>query len=174
MRFGTRDYDSQTGRWTAKDPIKFNALGTNLYGYVVSDPVGFIDPSGLDITVTLYRGAHGAGHIGIGVNSYHTSGFYPSNDASAFDIISGQDVLGERRYDTAEVIDSFTVDTTTAQDNIVQQAMTANFSNPGAYNLYTKNCATNAGDILNRAGIPASDSFLPRDFFSETRTLNNP
>ena len=45
-RFGARDYDAQTGRWTAKDPIDFEGQDTNLYGYVASDPVNEIDPSG--------------------------------------------------------------------------------------------------------------------------------
>ncbi|MBK8203682.1 MAG: RHS repeat-associated core domain-containing protein [Bdellovibrionales bacterium] len=47
VRFGARDYDSQSGRWTAKDPIGFNGGDTNLYGYVMNDPVNFNDPSGL-------------------------------------------------------------------------------------------------------------------------------
>jgi RHS repeat-associated protein len=46
-RFGARDYDAETGRWTAKDPIGFQAQDTNLYGYVFDDPVNFIDPEGL-------------------------------------------------------------------------------------------------------------------------------
>ena len=46
-RFGARDYDAETGRWTAKDPILFNGGDTNLYGYVLQDPVNLIDPSGL-------------------------------------------------------------------------------------------------------------------------------
>jgi RHS repeat-associated protein len=45
-RFGARDYDPETGRWTAKDPIKFDG-GINLYGYVLGDPVNGIDPTGL-------------------------------------------------------------------------------------------------------------------------------
>ncbi len=45
-RFGVRDYDAETGRWTAKDPIRFSATDTNLYGYVLNDPVNFIDPNG--------------------------------------------------------------------------------------------------------------------------------
>jgi len=47
VRFGARDYDAETGRWTAKDPILFAGGDTNLYGYVVSDPVNEIDPLGL-------------------------------------------------------------------------------------------------------------------------------
>jgi RHS repeat-associated protein len=34
VRFGARDYEPETGRWTAKDPIRFLARDTNLYGYV--------------------------------------------------------------------------------------------------------------------------------------------
>ena len=48
MRFGARDYDAYTGRWTAKDPIGFGGGQANLYAYVGSDPVNRIDPSGLD------------------------------------------------------------------------------------------------------------------------------
>jgi RHS repeat-associated protein len=47
VRFGARDYDPDVGRWTAKDPIKFNGGDANLYGYVLGDPVGFTDPIGL-------------------------------------------------------------------------------------------------------------------------------
>ena len=45
--FKARDYDAQTGRWMSKDPILFNGGDTNLYGYVGSDPVNFVDPNGL-------------------------------------------------------------------------------------------------------------------------------
>ncbi|MDO4705749.1 MAG: RHS repeat-associated core domain-containing protein [Comamonadaceae bacterium] len=46
-RFGARDYDAETGRWTAKDPILFDGGDSNLYGYVLQDPVNGVDPSGL-------------------------------------------------------------------------------------------------------------------------------
>ncbi|WP_337288533.1 RHS repeat-associated core domain-containing protein [Candidatus Methylomirabilis sp.] len=46
VRFGARDYDAETGRWTAKDPIGFGGGDTNLYGYVLNDPVNFVDPNG--------------------------------------------------------------------------------------------------------------------------------
>ncbi|QLQ32438.1 MAG: hypothetical protein HZT40_13540 [Candidatus Thiothrix singaporensis] len=47
VRFGARDYDPATGRWTAKDPIGFTGRDTNLYGYVLSDSINLIDPKGL-------------------------------------------------------------------------------------------------------------------------------
>jgi RHS repeat-associated protein len=50
VRFGARDYDPSTGRWTAKDPILFNGGDANLYGYVLNDPVNLRDPSGTQDT----------------------------------------------------------------------------------------------------------------------------
>jgi RHS repeat-associated protein len=47
VRFGSRDYNPAIGRWTAKDPISFNGGDTNLYGYVLNDPVNMIDVTGL-------------------------------------------------------------------------------------------------------------------------------
>ena len=46
-RFGYRDYDAYTGKWTAKDPIGFSGGDSNLYGYVLGDPVSGFDASGL-------------------------------------------------------------------------------------------------------------------------------
>ena len=45
--FGFREYDAYTGKWTAKDPILFAGGDSNLYGYVLNDPVNLVDPWGL-------------------------------------------------------------------------------------------------------------------------------
>jgi RHS repeat-associated protein len=47
VRFGARDYDAEIGRWTSKDPILFEGGDTNLFGYVLGNPVNWIDPEGL-------------------------------------------------------------------------------------------------------------------------------
>jgi RHS repeat-associated protein len=45
-RFGARDYDSASGRWTAKDPLRFSGGLSNVYSYVGADPINRTDPSG--------------------------------------------------------------------------------------------------------------------------------
>jgi RHS repeat-associated protein len=46
VRFGARDYDAETGRWTTKDPILFAGRQANLYAYVNNDPVNQTDADG--------------------------------------------------------------------------------------------------------------------------------
>jgi RHS repeat-associated protein len=46
VRFGARDYDPGIGRWTAPDPMRFEAADSNLYAYAFSDPVNLTDPTG--------------------------------------------------------------------------------------------------------------------------------
>jgi RHS repeat-associated protein len=48
VRFGARDYDPQTGRWTSKDPIGFTGGSANVYAYAATDPINFLDPNGLE------------------------------------------------------------------------------------------------------------------------------
>ncbi len=47
VRFGLRDYDPETGRWTTQDPIGLGGGDTNLYAYAGGDPVNGTDPTGL-------------------------------------------------------------------------------------------------------------------------------
>ncbi len=60
VRFGYRDYDTMTGRWTAKDPAFFAGSPYNLYSYAGSEPVGTRDPSGLSVSV-CWAGVYGFG-----------------------------------------------------------------------------------------------------------------
>ena len=47
VRFGWRDYDVNTGRWTAPDPIGDRGGDPDWYGYCLDDPVNSVDPMGL-------------------------------------------------------------------------------------------------------------------------------
>jgi len=55
LRFGARDYDPFTGRWTTKDPILFAGGDPNLYGYVANDPINLSDPRGFQRTPEGFR-----------------------------------------------------------------------------------------------------------------------
>ena len=46
VRFGFRDYDAHTGRWTQKDPLGFWGGHANLYAYCLNDPINYIDEYG--------------------------------------------------------------------------------------------------------------------------------
>jgi len=68
-RFGARDYNPLTGRWTAKDPIGFSGGNPNPYGYTLNDPVNSVDTNGL-ATITLggsYRLPFAQGGFGAGI-----------------------------------------------------------------------------------------------------------
>jgi RHS repeat-associated protein len=49
--FGAREYDPQTARWITKDPIGFSGGDSNLYEYVLGDPVNAVDPLGLNVLI---------------------------------------------------------------------------------------------------------------------------
>src|SRR5690606_1689899 len=53
-------------RWLAKDPIRFDGGDTNLYGYVLNDPVNFVDMEGLNRSFvnTYEMGTSGGGVAG--------------------------------------------------------------------------------------------------------------
>ncbi len=68
VRFGYRDYDPETGRWTAKDPILFAGGDTDLYGYCVNDPVNLVDPLGLEEGISYDNNGILTGETGIEAN----------------------------------------------------------------------------------------------------------
>jgi RHS repeat-associated protein len=53
VRFGARDYDAESGRWTGKDPIGFNGGSPNVYEYALGEPVRYTDPDGRAIPVWI-------------------------------------------------------------------------------------------------------------------------
>ncbi len=64
VRFGARDYDTATGRWTAPDPLGIAGGSANLYTFVSGDPVNRTDPRGTcDYTAIGISGGVGLGPI---------------------------------------------------------------------------------------------------------------
>jgi len=78
VRFGARDYDAETGRWTAKDPIRFKAGDSNLYRYVSGNPLSRADPLGLADLV--YNDTTGTLTI---VNEGGAEGSFPASNNAA-------------------------------------------------------------------------------------------
>ena len=83
VRFGYRDYDPETGRWTAKDPILFAGGDTDLYGYCLNDPVNLVDPTGEFATVV-------GGVVGGGIAGALAGGFV----GAASSYVSGDSMSG--------------------------------------------------------------------------------
>lgn len=77
VRFGARDYDPVTGRWTTKDPIGFNGGDTNLYGYVLGDPINWVDVEGKS---TYYVDDLGTGHATVKSGSPYSENEQPIDD----------------------------------------------------------------------------------------------
>jgi RHS repeat-associated protein len=46
VRFGARDYDAATGRWTGRDPSLLEGGSLNFYAYVFNDPINWVDLDG--------------------------------------------------------------------------------------------------------------------------------
>lgn len=46
VRFGARDYDPRVGRWTAKDPLGFDAPALKFYDSAAANPISARDPFG--------------------------------------------------------------------------------------------------------------------------------
>lgn len=102
VRFGARDYDPETGRFTSKDPILFNGGSPNLYSYTMNDPVNFTDPNGLWAVVIGggFSGVFGGGmegsggiYFGSGSGGGLDFGFFGSG-GTGFGANVGVDVFG--------------------------------------------------------------------------------
>lgn len=85
VKFGARDYDPETGRWTSKDPLLFAGGDTNLYGYVLNDPINGVDPTGLFIVYAGLGGSAAASNSPGNSTGSSTSGFW----GVAFDTSAG-------------------------------------------------------------------------------------
>ena len=96
VRFGARDYDSNAGRWTSKDPIDFAAGDENLFGYVRNDPINYIDENGL-LWTFICRAAIEGGKLAI------KKGARISQKKAVERLKKGQDVYTPKRSDAKKI-----------------------------------------------------------------------
>jgi RHS repeat-associated protein len=80
-----RYYDSIVGRFVSEDPLNIDG-GINLYEYARSNPITFVDPSGLDPTAGG-QAFHAEGRIGIG--NVAVMGYVEKSDSGTWTIRAG-------------------------------------------------------------------------------------
>jgi RHS repeat-associated protein len=153
-KFGYRDYDSYTGRWTSKDPIDFNGGDTNLYNYVMGDPVNLVDPEGLEVEVDFWMpigfGKSSFGHVSSSINGI-TFSFGPN----------GMSVLPTSEYHNKNSFrDGFGIplSLTIEQEKSFQKCLG---SNQGNYDKFTNNCGDPIERCLNNIGVSVGNSLFP-------------
>ncbi|OIQ50309.1 hypothetical protein BerOc1_02240 [Pseudodesulfovibrio hydrargyri] len=75
VRFGWRDHDVRTGRWTAPDPIGDKGGDPDWYGYCLDDPVNGVDPLGLEARKGAGRRIATSSAVGVGLGAWRGSTF---------------------------------------------------------------------------------------------------
>ena len=112
--------------------------------------------------------ANGAGHVGIGVNTPQTKGFYPadSDGVSQAKEFFGLPVPGVIKDDPITAPhETLRIPTTPAQDRAAQEELDRRSANPGNYQLYNEQCTNNVARGL-RAGqveVPSDATLNPLD-----------
>ena len=81
--FGAREYDARVGRWLTLDPIGFRGMSSNLYGYVLSDPIKYYDPTGLFLDTPPDWFASGVFAAGLIIATNSLTGILPATLAIA-------------------------------------------------------------------------------------------
>ncbi|MEW6776848.1 MAG: putative Ig domain-containing protein [Bdellovibrionota bacterium] len=85
VRFGARDYDPNTGRWTGRDPILFEGNQSNLYAYCNNDPINCVDPKGTVVPLIIL-GAWAVAEVGLAAwDAYETYDTLTDPNATAFE-----------------------------------------------------------------------------------------
>ncbi len=173
---GEFETEKGTDLFFQEDPIGFTGGDVNLYGYVLNNPMKWVDPWGLDVTIALYPGAKGFGHVGVeanstDINSPKTNGFYPDPGASRIRTGLGLPVPGIISPDDKYApIDTVTFRTTPAQDLAMQNVINKWTQNRPDYDLNDQNCVTFVEAVLRAAGINSLGDIQPTDFMKHLKT----
>jgi RHS repeat-associated protein len=171
--YRARYYSPALHRFISEDPLGLQG-GINLYTYAANNPINWIDPLGLDVTITLWKCCGGFNHIGIGVGvgEQPTFGFYPVTRHQPFD--AGVVVRDLARQPREDLLGSpLVIKTTAQQDKLIQAAIDARRTNPGRYNLLSgRHCGGFVQEALRAGGIdPIGDVASPASVFETLQTL---
>jgi|GEM_PF-1807914 len=174
-RFGYRDYDAYTGKWTAKDPIGFDGGDSNLYGYVLGDPVSGIDPVGLD-TLVIHNGAtttlnpfkinNPLGHSAI---AFTGSGVYSFGNSTPIGS-SLTDYIKREAPKRDTLVQIFK--TTSYQEQIMKTYL--NSLQSKKLEKWPDNCATRTSNALHIGGINNVVTGFPQHLTMQLYLLYNP
>lgn len=123
----------------------------------MANPLRYSDPYGLDVTVCYFpNSAARLGHIGIGVNTTNTRGFYPIETAGFLERFHTEGVVDidiDRAGEDAPR-SCTNIETTPDQDEEILRFIEARQASPGNYNLAGRNCSLFVADALRAGDIP--------------------
>ncbi|MGE4293786.1 MAG: hypothetical protein AB7E32_16435 [Desulfovibrio sp.] len=143
---------TDTGRFTAQDPIGAAGGDPDWYGYCLDDPINGRDPEGLWTDVYYYD--ENKGHIAVdpGGNG-DPIGKYPMTDD---DILGGP---GEYRSESRKPAKVVRVETTAEQERDMQEYQRrAQKSSSVHYGLGTDDCVDAADTVLKVGGVKTPGS----------------
>jgi hypothetical protein len=144
--------------------------GFNLFGAMgPNNPVRYIDPSGLTTWVCTYSGVTSGvnhGHVGLGVNTTDSVGYYPTGSpfGSPGTVLPDNPNAGKVCYP---------LDTTPAQEAKIANCLKNLGLKPGTFFLPLSNCATHAGDCLREGGVNAPATNSPTDLGNWAKNFND-
>jgi RHS repeat-associated protein len=171
IRFGARDYDPLTGKWTAKDPIGFAGGDSNLFGYVGNNPVNWIDPLGLDREIIFWSPLLHPGSIFGHVSSRGGNGENFSFGPDGWDKTypTADQYIQRQTTNNKRTGLGVVVELNTNQDAQYDKCMSnakATMSGDD-YNGVLGNCSLPSQACLMQVGIPMSLSILPYSYQHE-------
>jgi hypothetical protein len=157
--------------WPSRDPIQENG-GLNLYGYVLNNPINWVDPLGLDTAVYIGLNTTGNpfGHAAIGFtgSGIYSSGTGTPPGSSFTDYVQSQ--IPRRNSGV------FIIPTTPEQEQAMKDYLNGlkdNMPNPrkDPVDAMGDNCSRRTEAALRAGGIPVAFSPTPKDLVNQMQKL---